>query len=174
MQLAESMIRSAVKRKQDSHDQSCLKQRRDMSPHPVIDDRTGSQFDSFTWSSALNDTHQGQPLATSSHIEMTKKVQQLQQFLDKERKELRSFETYLNDIVAAGEHAATVRAEVDGRSNDFENSTTRDSRSFDLSLLSTSREYSLTDRIERLNAAVNSEKDADRLFEMQLMNVLLS
>ena len=182
VQLAESMIRSAVKRKQDSGDQSTVKQRRDDSPHPVIDvaDRRALQFNGVISCYSPEDFSQEQQSANSRHAEMTEKVQRLQRFLDKERMELQSFETYLNDIVAAGENVLTTGAGSDRSQNDFpslndsQRGVHRNSRSLDCSLLNTSREFSITDQIERLNAAVNSEKNADRLFEMQLMNVLLS
>lgn len=61
-----------------------------------------------------------------------------------------------------------------GASRDRSSREEFSSGALDHDALDISNELSLTDRIERLNAAVSAERNADRLFEMQLMNVLIS
>jgi ribosomal protein L16 Arg81 hydroxylase len=176
--LAESIVRTAVKRKKVTLDRQRFKQRRDSeSPSSANSSLLYSRRSETSACdiSSMNDVSFSRQLL-SSHVEASDKTDRLRQMLDRELNESRSFETYLKSVMDNHGSSVTV-VPADSHlslTRDVSGHDESNSEKFDRSAFSISNELSLTDQLDRLNAAVNSERNADKLFEMQLMNVLMS
>lgn len=165
-------MRTAVKRKKETLDWQCSKQRRDsLLPSPSATNNSTLTADS----PFAHDMGCRKQQPEASHVEATDKTEQLRQLLDRELNESRSFETYLQSIIDNVGPSSMDDVTVSCRSVSRDRNSREEfgTKTFYCDALNISGERTLTDRLEQLNAAVSAERNADRLFEMQLMNILI-
>jgi len=89
------------------------------------------------------------------------KAVELRLLLDHERKQSDDFEAYLSQALTGSVHQASPPSDTSGVS-------TRESV-----LNSTDRHCSLSEKISQLQSSLISEREADRLFELQLLQICL-
>ena len=163
-------MRTAVKRKQDMPTAQCSKQRRD-APNLGLQTTVAGDINVISSPFDRNSEYRSPHV---SHWPPMDEAERLRQVLDAELNESMKFEKHLARMMTEMESpvtdcAAAVQQNVSRRSSLAECSwiTLNDIPR------TISNDRSLNGQMERLYAELNSEKDADRLFEIQLMNAML-